>query len=68
MKVTLDDKVLVETELPAGQAFQYPFVHKGYNLNVIQQSDTFDFRINNKVFSHLLNQERTNNAFKRAED
>ena len=66
MKVVLDGKTLNEVELSPEQTFQYPFMLEGFSLNIIQQSDSFDFRINNKVFSHLLNQERTNNAFKKA--
>jgi hypothetical protein len=34
----------------------------------LQQGDTFELRINNKVFSHLYNQAKTNIEFKNYED
>lgn len=52
-------------------SFQYPFTLEGFALNVIQQGDAFELRINNKVFSHLYTQcnlyhhniEKTQNEF-----
>lgn len=35
-----------------------------YNIvNIIQQGDNFELRINNQVFSHLMNQERSRSEF-----
>lgn len=60
VKVTVDRKILLENELPANTSFQYPFTLDGNSLNVIQQGESFELRINNKVFSHLYNQAKTN--------
>lgn len=49
-------------------AFQYPFTVDGVNANIIQQGDNFELRINNLVFSHLYNQERTRQEFVYEED
>ena len=35
---------------------------------MIQQGETFELRINNKVFSHLYTQNKTNTEFKKYED
>jgi hypothetical protein len=40
----------------------------GFALNIIQQGETFELRINNKVFSHLYTQQKTNTEFKKYED
>ena len=37
-------------------AFQYPFSLDGNSLNIIQQGEAFELRINNQVFTHLYNQ------------
>lgn len=56
VKLELDGKVIVDQEISMGTAFQHPFTLDGFSLNVLQQGDNFEFRINNKVFSHLYNQ------------
>jgi len=37
-------------------------------LNIIQQGESFELRINNKVFSHLYTQQKTNTEFKKYEE
>jgi len=39
-----------------GAAFQFPFTVDGNNLNIIQQGEVFELRINNQVFTHLWQQ------------
>lgn len=68
IKITVDRKILLENELPADVAFQYPFNLDGFALNIIQQGESFELRINNKVFSHLYTQQKTNTEFKKYED
>jgi uncharacterized protein YjaZ len=68
IKITVDRKILLENELPADVSFQYPFTLDGFALNIIQQGETFELRINNKVFSHLYTQHKTNTEFKKYED
>jgi Fas apoptotic inhibitory molecule (FAIM1) len=68
VKITVDRKILLENDLPADVSFQYPFKLDGFALNIIQQGDSFELRINNKVFSHLYTQQRTNAEFKKYED
>lgn len=68
IKITVDRKILLENELPADVSFQYPFTLDGFALNIIQQGESFELRINNKVFSHLYTQQRTNTEFKKYED
>lgn len=68
VKITVDRKILLENELPDGVSFQYPFNLDGFSLNIIQQGETFELRINNKVFSHLYTQQKTNTEFKKYED
>lgn len=68
VKITVDRKILLENELPSNVSFQYPFTLDGFALNIIQQGQTFELRLNNKVFSHLYTQQRTNTQFKKYED
>eukprot|EP01017_Pseudomicrothorax_dubius_P023709 TRINITY_DN2528_c0_g1_i1.p1 TRINITY_DN2528_c0_g1~~TRINITY_DN2528_c0_g1_i1.p1 ORF type:complete len:436 (-),score=98.14 TRINITY_DN2528_c0_g1_i1:118-1425(-) len=44
-------------------SFQYPFTIDVNMLNLLQHGDTFELRINNQVFAHLYNQERTRREF-----
>ena len=37
-------------------------------MNIIQQGESFELRINNKVFSHLYTQQKTNTEFKKYEE
>ena len=37
-------------------------------MNILQQGDAFELRVNNKVFSHLYNQAKTNTEFTKYED
>lgn len=67
VKITVDRKILLENELPANVSFQYPFTLDGFALNIIQQGETFELRLNNKVFSHLYTQQKTNTEFKKYE-
>lgn len=39
-----------------GAAFQYPFSLDNFSLNIIQQGEIFELRINNQVFTHLWQQ------------
>jgi hypothetical protein len=68
VKITVDRKILLENELPANVSFQYPFTLDGFALNIIQQGESFELRINNKVFSHLYTQQKTNTEFKKYEE
>ena len=68
VKLVVDRKSILENELPANVSFQHPFTLDGFALNILQQGQTFELRINNKVFSHLYNQVKTNNEFKQYED
>ena len=68
IKISVDRKTLLENELPANVSFQHPFTLQGYALNILQQGQTFQLRINNKVFSHLYNQARTDSEFKNYEE
>lgn len=68
VKLTVDRNDLLNTELPATSSFQHPFTLDGYALNILQQGESFELRINNKVFSHLYNQAKTNTEFKNYED
>lgn len=68
VKITVDRKILLENELPSNVSFQYPFTLDGFALNIIQQGETFELRINNKVFSHLYTQHKTNTEFKKYEE
>lgn len=68
VKLELDNKILIDAELSVGVAFQHPFTLEGFSLNVLQQGDNYEFRLNNKVFSHLYNQEKTKSSFQREED
>ena len=68
VKVVVDGRTLLENELPPNVSFQYPFTLDGFSLNCIQQGQTFELRINNKVFTHLYNQEKTKTSFKNYED
>lgn len=59
-KLELDGRPLHDSTYISSQtyrmlssSFQYPFTLEGFALNVIQQGDSFELRINNKVFSHL---------------
>ncbi|CAK91996.1 unnamed protein product (macronuclear) [Paramecium tetraurelia] len=54
-KLILDGRVLHESMMLSSQ-FQYPFTLEGFALNILQQGNTFELRINNKDFSHLYNQ------------
>ncbi len=65
VKITVDRKVLLENEIPSNVSFQYSFTLDGFALNIIQQGETFELRINNKVFSHLYTQHKTNTEFKK---
>ena len=60
LKITVDRKVVLENELPINVSFQYPFTLDGFALNLIQQGESFELRLNNKVFSHLYTQQKTN--------
>lgn len=51
-----------------GAAFQFPFSVDGNNLNIIQQGESFELRINNQVFTHLWQQEKTKSEFQYEED
>lgn len=51
-----------------GAAFQFPFSVDGNNLNIIQQGESFELRINNQVFTHLWQQEKTKSEFQFEED
>ncbi len=64
VKLAVDRRVLYESELPSNAAFQHPFTLDGYAVNVIQQGELFELRINNKVFSHLYNQQKTTAEFR----
>jgi hypothetical protein len=64
VKLVVDRKIILETELPDNASFQHPFALDGFAINILQQGDTFELRINNKVFSHLYNQAKTNIEFK----
>lgn len=64
IKLVIDRKTILETELPANSSFQHPFTMDGYAVNILQQGETFEVRINNKVFSHLYNQAKTNTEFR----
>ena len=68
VKVVVDRKTLLENQLPTNVSFQHPFTLDGYALNILQQGQTFQLRINNKVFSHLYNQVKTNSEFKNYEE
>ena len=68
VKLLCDRRTLLENELPADVSFQHPFTLDGYALNILQQGETFELRINNKVFSHLYNQTKTNTEFSKYED
>ena len=68
VKLIVDRRTLLENEMPADVSFQHPFTLDGYALNILQQGDTFELRINNKVFSHLYNQVKTNTEFKSYEE
>lgn len=68
VKITVDRKILLENELPSNVSFQYPFTLDGFALNVIQQGETFELRVNNKVFTHLYNQQKTNTEFRKYEE
>ncbi|KAM3128750.1 hypothetical protein pb186bvf_019162 [Paramecium bursaria] len=61
-KLALDGRTLHESMMLTS-SFQYPFTLEGFALNVIQQGDSFELRINNKVFSHLFTQQKTQNEF-----
>ena len=54
--------------MPANTSFQYPFKLDQVAFNLIQQGDNFELRINNKAFSHMYNQMKTNKEFKKYED
>ena len=60
VKLVVDRKTMLESELPANTSFQHPFTLDGYAINILQQGESFELRINNKVFSHLYNQAKTN--------
>lgn len=68
VKLTVDGRELLQTQLPPSSSFQHPFTLDGYALNILQQGESFQLRINNKVFSHLYNQAKTNTQFKNYED
>ena len=68
VKLVVDRKNILENELPANVSFQHPFTLDGFALNILQQGQTFELRINNKVFSHLYNQVKTNTEFKQYEE
>ena len=51
-----------------GAAFQFPFTLEGNNLNIIQQGETFELRINNQVFTHLWQQEKNKSEFQYEDD
>ena len=68
VKLLCDRRTLLENELPADVSFQRPFTLDGYALNILQQGESFELRINNKVFSHLYNQTKTNSEFSKYED
>lgn len=51
-----------------GAAFQFPFIVDGNNLNIIQQGESFELRINNQVFSHLWQREKNKNEFQYEDD
>lgn len=68
VKLIADRRTLLENEMPADVSFQHPFTLDGYALNILQQGETFELRINNKVFSHLYNQAKTNTEFTNYED
>ncbi|CAK58689.1 unnamed protein product (macronuclear) [Paramecium tetraurelia] len=61
-RLVLDGRVLHESMMLTS-SFQYPFTLEGFALNVIQQGDAFELRINNKVFSHLYTQQKTKSEF-----
>ena len=63
VKVVIDGRVVLENEIPENTSFQYPFTLDGFALNLIQQGDSCELRINNKVFSHLYIQEKTEQEF-----
>ena len=68
IKLTVNNKVLQNSELISGLVFQHSFILDGCNCIVLQQGDNIEFRINNKAFLHLLNQEKTKKEFKHCED
>jgi hypothetical protein len=53
VKAFVDGRVLLENEIPLNTSFQHPFTLDGFALNLIQQGQNCELRINNKVFSHL---------------
>ena len=67
VKVMVDGRVILENEIPVNTSFQYPFTLDGFALNLIQQGQNCELRINNKVFSHLYIQEKTEQEFKHEE-
>lgn len=63
VKVVIDGRVILENEIPVNTSFQYPFTLDGFALNLIQQGQSCELRVNNKVFSHLYIQEKTEQEF-----
>ena len=63
VKVVIDGRVILENEIPLNTSFQYPFTLDGFALNLIQQGQSCELRINNKVFSHLYIQAKTEQEF-----
>lgn len=64
VKIQLNGKVVKETDVWAGQGFQHKFSVDGHECIIIQEGDRFELRIDNKIFLHLLNQEKAKKEFK----
>jgi hypothetical protein len=59
-KLVCNNKILVMTEEQPTVAFQHSLTLEGQKITILSVADSFELRINNKVFSHILTQERTN--------
>ena len=63
VQLVCDGRILKNAELIDGLVFQHSFVLEGCQCIILQQGDTVEFRINNKSFLHILNQEKTKKEF-----
>ena len=68
VKISVDGKAIYDSDVWAGNTFQHAFVFRECHCVIIQQGERFELRVNNKAFMHMLNQQKTSQAFKSMED
>jgi hypothetical protein len=65
IKLTCNNQIVAAAEGQIVGGFQHSMVLDDCQVLILSTSDSFELRINNRAFSHMLGQERTQKEFVR---